>query len=372
MAEEHVPFPSVPRKTPQKYGDIFLAAEAGDAAAVKEFAENEKENFDANKTSSDTYPRTAFSIACEHNRLEVAKYLLERGADPGRDNEKENINMTQLHWAAQKGHIDMVNLLVNLLLESRNRNIAVRNDLGKTALLLAVESGRDNVVELLGRAAPHTLDYADIHGKTPLMAAADQARLGIVSGLLERAKVNPVRQDENRTTPLVYALLKNDGKIVSLLTPYENTSLHLLVTQTPIFKTSFTDYIPRQVREASESGNGYLLLAKSLLLNGYNVNTKNEAGITPIQLAVRNKCLESVDFLLHEHASIEGISADEWRALLLTPEAGKATLLITRESAIAVTTNVAVQAIEELQRREKKGMMHVIPCPPRQLSPYYR
>lgn len=51
----------------------------------------------------------AFYIACRNGHLEVAKLLLERGADIGA---KGYFGATALHWAAGKGHSDVVEWLL--------------------------------------------------------------------------------------------------------------------------------------------------------------------------------------------------------------------------------------------------------------------
>ncbi|KAM0739619.1 hypothetical protein ACQRIT_004803 [Beauveria bassiana] len=383
MAEEKVQRPSARYNIPPKYGDIFLAAKTGNLAAVKEFVEQDE--FEVKKTSDGGFRRrTAFSIACEHNRYDVAEYLLNHGADPERDNEEQGFIMTPLHWAAQEGHVEVVNLI-----EKRHVNIDARDYLGRTALWLAADRGREKivrillknrkrdrnainryikktplsvaaekgmlaavevllgdalvdpalaidsqhtplylaaqnghegVVQLLARAAPRTLDDANYTHTKPLMAAARGGHLGVVSWLLEQPQVNPVSRDLEGATALWF-----DGFIP----------------------------IPQPTPAQEEFGAPDFSEAKALLNLGYDVDTKNDAGITALQSEVRKKRLESINFLVNEHASMEGISADEWRALLNTPEADKAALLIT-------TTSVRVMTADGVNRFAANGETELI------------
>ncbi|TQW03562.1 ankyrin repeats (3 copies) domain-containing protein [Cordyceps javanica] len=400
MATEPIQEPRDPDDKPENHRDIFFAAKAGDLAAVKDFAEKEKDNFDVHKTStSDLGERTAFSIACEYNHCDVAEYLLERGANPERDNGEELIEMTPLHWAAQQGHIEVVNLLqkrlagvdvkncddrtalwlaakggypeiVTILLEHTKTDRNSADDLGRsplsvaaengkvavvevllgdasvdpawedmgreTPLYLAASNGHKEAVELLARAAPHTLDYPEMDGRTPLIEAASEGHLEIVRWLLGQALVNPMQRDQIGFTALMSAMDAKHKRIVDLLIPRDNISLHLLVSQTPTFEDQYSEVIPPATETWSKSEEDFgLTLAKSLLNAGYNVNTKTDAGVTALQSAVQKKRLQSICFLIHEHASIEGITADEWRALL-TPNVDEVSLILTTNKVVAV------------------------------------
>ncbi|XWX00580.1 hypothetical protein V2A60_008601 [Cordyceps javanica] len=407
MATEPIQEPRGRDDKAESHRDIFFAAKAGDLAAVKDFAEKEKEHFDVHKTStSDLGSRTAFSIACEYNHCDVAEYLLGCGANPERDNEEGLIKMTPLHRAAQQGHIEVVNLLqkrlagvdvkncdgttalwlaakggypeiVTILLEHTKTDRNSADDLGRsplsvaaengkvavvevllgdasvdpawedmdreTPLYLAASNGHKEAVELLARAAPHTLDYPDMFGSTPLIEAASKGHLEIVRWLLGQAQVNPMKQDLTGLTALISAMDAKHKRIVDLLIPRDNISLHLLVSLTPTFEDQYSEVIPPATETWSKSENSYLTLAKSLLNAGYNVNTKTDAGVTALQSAVQKKRLQSICFLIHEHASIEGITADEWRALL-TPNADEGSLILTTNMVATIPADRAKAA----------------------------
>lgn len=73
--------------------------------------------------------------------LDLVRRLLEAGAAP---NVRQQGGFTPLHEAAQRGHVEMVALLL-----AHGADVEVRTDDDKSALDLAREKGRDEVVRLL-------------------------------------------------------------------------------------------------------------------------------------------------------------------------------------------------------------------------------
>ncbi len=59
---------------------------------------------------------TMFLVACEHGRLDIAEFLLEHGSmiDERSSGKGDNDCRTGLHFAAQKGHLHIVNRLIEL------------------------------------------------------------------------------------------------------------------------------------------------------------------------------------------------------------------------------------------------------------------
>ncbi len=146
-------------------------------------------------------------VAAENGYTNIVDLLLTSKGDPdllkiGRARSDPNlqdlVNRTALMYAAQKGHIDIVKLLLN--------NKADPNKKDKwedTALILATIEGYESVVELL-------LDYgADPDAKnkdkeTALICAACKGYYNIAKVLLEKgAKINI--KDKNGKTALDYA-----------------------------------------------------------------------------------------------------------------------------------------------------------------------
>ena len=98
----------------------------------------------------------------------------------------------------------------------RGVDVNARDDLGCSALLLAVrESGNLEIVELLEArgAAP---DMPDTNGRSPLSWAAGAGRVELVRHLLERgAQLD--RPDASRRTPFFHAVLGDQRETAQLL-----------------------------------------------------------------------------------------------------------------------------------------------------------
>jgi hypothetical protein len=86
--------------------EFFAAARKGDAAAVKAFLDK---GVDVNAKTR--YGATALSFACEKGYVELAKLLIERGADV---NVKDTFyEETPLGWALYREHVEIVKLLLD-------------------------------------------------------------------------------------------------------------------------------------------------------------------------------------------------------------------------------------------------------------------
>lgn len=68
----------------------------------------------------------ALSSACFNGRTEVARYLLDRGVDPAAGN---GTGMNAIHWAANRGQLEVVKLLLE-----RKAPLEIRNMYGGTVL----------------------------------------------------------------------------------------------------------------------------------------------------------------------------------------------------------------------------------------------
>lgn len=88
------------------------------------------------------YGLTALQQACVDGNLELANFLLERGADLSL---VDSDGRTALHLASEQGHLDIVSLLVN----SACADVNARNGCGQKAVDVA---GNDQVRALLSQA----------------------------------------------------------------------------------------------------------------------------------------------------------------------------------------------------------------------------
>jgi Ankyrin repeats (3 copies)/Domain of unknown function (DUF3471) len=128
-----------------KNEEFFAAARKGDAAAVKEFLDK-----GVNVNAKTRYGATALSYACDKGHIEVVRLLIERGADV---NSKDTFyGEVPLGWALSHGHVEVVKLLLEKGAAGIDR-----------ALMSGVEDGNVEIVKAaLGKGGlkPETLNNA--------------------------------------------------------------------------------------------------------------------------------------------------------------------------------------------------------------------
>ena len=135
---------------------LIQAVQYGDIRNVKEFI--------SGRTSPNTTDADGCSLlhwAAINNRVSIALYLIERGADV--NIQGGLLSETPLHWAIRKDFYRIVQLLLD-----HGASSSVKSNLGQDALHLAVQLGNIEMVFLLLSlgADPNTFNQ---EGDTPLM-----------------------------------------------------------------------------------------------------------------------------------------------------------------------------------------------------------
>ena len=144
--------------------DFFAAARRGDVAAVKAFLDK---GVDVNAKTQ--YGATALAYAADKGHTELVKLLLERGADP---NVRDTFyNATPMSWAAPKGHVEIAKLLI----EKGSKETG-------TALTLGVEKGSVELVKtVLGKGSVPAATL------TKALAKAELEKRAEIADLLKKA-----------------------------------------------------------------------------------------------------------------------------------------------------------------------------------------
>lgn len=128
-----------------KNEEFFAAARKGDAAAVKALLDG-----GVNVNSKTHYGATALSYACDKGHVEVVRLLIERGADV---NVKDTFyGEVPLGWALSHGHAQVVKLLLDKGAAGIER-----------ALTSGVQDGNAEIVKIAlekGGLKPETLNNA--------------------------------------------------------------------------------------------------------------------------------------------------------------------------------------------------------------------
>lgn len=141
---------------------------------------------------------------------ETLRTLLKQGADV---NASRADGMTALHWAAERGEAEVVDML---LLAGANPKAVTR--IGQyTPLHIAARNGQLSVLDRLLKAGADVNVRTTITGVTALHLAAASGRADVVSLLLDRgAEVNS-REAEWGQTPLIFAAAENRTEVVRTL-----------------------------------------------------------------------------------------------------------------------------------------------------------
>jgi len=175
-------------------------------------AESQEQMYDDFVMSSGAYkPKpdaNMVSSAAYYGQREVCRNLIDAGGDVN-DTDRGN-GTTALFKAAQNGHIDVV----ELLLESGANKYKARNN-GRAPLFMATENGLIDVVEYLVEKGADK-DNARNDGCTPLFIATQKGLLDVVEYLVEKC-ADKDKATNDSVTPLYIATQKGLIDVVRVL-----------------------------------------------------------------------------------------------------------------------------------------------------------
>lgn len=152
---------------------------------------------------------TALHIAVANNDLEIARHLLEAGADANVQEDKDD--QTPLIIASGLGYIALVELLI-----SHKANVNLQQLDGDTPLIKAASEGFTEIVALLLK------NGADVHltdnlGWTALVWAATNGHKDIVRMLIESHNLSLGEETSADRTALLIAASLGNTEITKLL-----------------------------------------------------------------------------------------------------------------------------------------------------------
>ncbi len=190
--------------------DFINAVENGDAKALKKLIGD-----GADIKTKDKNGKAAVVIATEKGYAEVLKILLESGADPNGKyfkNPKANLFVMAMH----NNHLDAA---LVLLQSGANADFNHKYQGGKTALMLAIEAGKQELVTYL-LMKKFDLDLGDDFGNTALMYAVKQNLFSVAKKLLELGADPTLRQVDGKTA-LDIAKSQNNQSLIRILSEAE-------------------------------------------------------------------------------------------------------------------------------------------------------
>ncbi|KAH0558812.1 hypothetical protein GP486_004548 [Trichoglossum hirsutum] len=299
-----------------------------------------------NKDAKDRLGRVAIGLAAEMEKDEIVELLLKWGANPGIP---DSNRQTPLLWAAKSGNVRLMKLILdnitsksseapgepsgpknnnpvtngnnNNTTSSSTKNASTREEIlnhtdcqGRTALLIAIENGRDDAVKLLlNKGLPDiNLDVQDTAKRTALHLAAERGNDDLVELLLKdaaddqglRKKPDPTLRDTLGRTALLLAAEYGHNAVVEALLRISPETVDIPDSQE---RTA--------LQVAAEQGNSNMI--GTLLDKGADQDHQDHLGRTALLLAAENGEKEVVDLLLKENANQELADKNKRTPLLL-------------------------------------------------------
>lgn len=162
---------------------------------------------------------SALHIASRRGRLDVAKWLLDRGALA---TQPDKNGYHPIHWAAKDGHLAIVELLV----KQHKAFLDARGEYGRTSLHMASYNFRQDMTALLldFGADPNAKAEGDGH-VTPLHEAVTKENSLGVALLLSCQKIDVKVASAWGHSPLFYAVAKGLPDIILMLVNHPSWSL---------------------------------------------------------------------------------------------------------------------------------------------------
>lgn len=183
---------------------LFKAIKASDLDTVRKLHEEDGVALDVRRATDSDSP---LHHAVRTKQTEIARYLLEKGADV--DALTYNTN-TPLHLAAFDGNDEIIRLLV-----ARGADIDAKECDGWTPVYCAILNKHPETVETLAELGAD-LNAQTGSGWTALHKAADKGNARIVNFLLQ-AGADPHVKDNNGHKPIIMARKSNDRDCIELL-----------------------------------------------------------------------------------------------------------------------------------------------------------
>jgi ankyrin repeat protein len=185
----------------------------------------------------------AFVEAAMNGNRDAVRALLKDGADV---NTTQADGMTALHWAAQKGDVELANVL---LYASANLKATTRIG-GYTPLLIASKNGDATMIDTLTKAGADP-NAATMNGTTPLMLAAAAGKPAAVKALIDHGASVNAKEAVTGEPALTFAAAFGRADVIRVLTA---NGADVKVTTKAIDLADFAK--EEQERLAAERGGG--------------------------------------------------------------------------------------------------------------------
>lgn len=154
-----------------------------------------------------TYGQTPLMYACRRGQSATVAKLLECGADVNQYSHRESVALFE---AVDSGVVEAVEpLLAHRMLDV---NAIHPRRFNRTALMLAAERGKVEMVNALLDRSGVMLDQKDLEGNTALSLATIAGQFDVVQTLLEREEIDVNSQNKLGSTALILATTAKAGR----------------------------------------------------------------------------------------------------------------------------------------------------------------
>ena len=326
--------------------NIYYLVLSEDLDGVKKWIAELSKDVNAKDSNGDT----PLHYASEKGHLEIVAKLIEKGAEVNAQNNKR---VTPLHDASFKGHVKVVAKLIE-----KGAEVNVQSKKKVTPLHDASAKGRVKVVEKLIDAGAK-VNVQSENGVTPLHNASVHGHVKVVKKLIEAGAMVNVQTEKGFTSLheasynghiAVVEKLIDAGAKVNVQSENGVMPLHDASAMGRVKVVEKLIDAGAKVKEKTQEGftplhiasyNGHRDVVEKLIEKSADVNAKNGDGCTPLHYASGKGYIEIVEELIQRDADVNAKDSNDDTPLHYASEHGHIKLvekLIEHEAKILKNT----------------------------------
>lgn len=261
---------------------LMNAAENGTVATLKLLVDHVNDPNFLNQFSSNGF--TALIIACAHGHSDAVAYLIDAGCDV--DAAHGDNKVTPLMYAAASGHV----VAMKTLIEKGKADLELKHTNGGTALLEAATGGMGDAMKVLIESGA-IVDFIDDDGVTPLMAIAAQGKLEAQSLVIDELK--KVKSSQELTDH------------INMLSYSGGSSVMFAAAGGHVECAKQLMALGANIKDIARSSHGYVeKLAKMIEEGQVQDEEPHVDGVTALHVAAQQGHLDMVKFLLESGADV--------------------------------------------------------------------
>ncbi|XP_046361397.2 uncharacterized protein LOC124138676 [Haliotis rufescens] len=291
---------------------VLLAAERGHSDVYNLLVSE-----GADLSLTDDYKHDCLMLACIGGSMPIVKHLLSLKTFD--INTRQWFNKTPVMLAAQRGHVDVYNLLV-----SEGADLSLSDLMNKHCLMLACEGGSMPIVKHLLSLKTFDINRKGKFTKTPVMLAAMRGHLDLYNLLVsEGADLSLTDEDNNDclmlackrgSLPIVKHLLSlktfdinrtgwfNQTPVMSAANSGHLDVYNLLVSEGADLK--LTDVMDKDCLMLACVGGSMPIVKHLLSLKTFDINRRGGFNQTPVMLAAERGHVDVSNLLVSEGADL--------------------------------------------------------------------